>query len=113
MENNPTNNENTTTPSSNTGMAILCYLGILIVIPLLTAAKDDPFVKFHIKQGLTLIILFFVSSAIMIVPILGWVVGGIAWVVGVILAILGIINAVNGAQKELPIIGKYSKYFNF
>jgi len=35
-------------------MAILAY--ILFFIPLLTDSKNDPYVKYHIKQGLVLFI---------------------------------------------------------
>ncbi|MCD6422236.1 hypothetical protein J7L13_02730 [bacterium] len=36
-------------------MAVLCYLGILVLIPLVLK-KSDPEVKFHIEQGLTLFV---------------------------------------------------------
>lgn len=38
----------------NIGMAIVAY--IIFFIPLLTEAKKDPFVKYHVKQGLVLFI---------------------------------------------------------
>lgn len=99
--------------SSNKGMAILAYLGILILIPFLTEAKNDPFVKFHMKQGLTLIILFVASMIIGVVPLLGWLISFVLCVAGLIFVIIGILNVLGGKQKELPIIGKYSKHFNF
>ncbi|HOE15288.1 MAG TPA: hypothetical protein PLH82_01145 [Candidatus Paceibacterota bacterium] len=43
-----------TVKEKNTGMAILAY--ILFFIPLLTDSKKDPFVKYHVKQGLVLFI---------------------------------------------------------
>ena len=46
----------------NTGMAVLAY--ILFFIPLLTDAKNDPFVKFHVKQGL---VLFLANILVLIV----------------------------------------------
>ena len=52
MENNTTHHEG----EKNTLMAVLAYLGILILVPFLTDAKKDPFVKFHLKQGVALII---------------------------------------------------------
>jgi len=42
----------TKTEEKNTGMAIVAY--ILFFIPLLTDAKKDPFVKYHVKQGLVI-----------------------------------------------------------
>ena len=38
----------------NAGMAIVAYL--LFFIPLLTEARKDPFVRYHVKQGLVLFI---------------------------------------------------------
>jgi len=96
----------------NVGMAVLCYLGILVLIPFLTDAKNDPFVKFHIKQGLTLLIFDIIISVIMVIPFIGWVVGGVGWILVLVLFIMGIINAVGGVEKPLPIIGQYGEKFN-
>ena len=84
--------------NDNKVMAILCYLGWLILIPLI--ASKSRYVKFHANQGLILFIAGFLS----IIPLVGWVISIVAF----ILAILGIINAVNGRAKQLPIIGKFS-----
>ncbi|MBQ2708036.1 MAG: zinc-ribbon domain-containing protein [Clostridia bacterium] len=84
--------------NDNKVMSILCYLGWLILIPLL--ASKSRYVKFHANQGLILFIAGFLS----IIPLVGWVISIVAF----ILAILGIINAVNGRAKQLPIIGKFS-----
>ena len=91
----------------NTLMAVLCYFNILILVPLLTEAKNDPFVKFHIKQGLILIIAGIITSVILMIPFLGWIVGFIMWIILLILFVIGLINALSGKESELPIIGKY------
>lgn len=109
----PTFNPPPSSGSSNMGMAILAYLGILIVVPFLTEAKNDPFVKFHIKQGLSLIILEVIAMFVNIVPVLGWIVGFFLWLVILIFIIMGIMNAASGKQKELPLIGGLAKNFNF
>ncbi len=106
------------TPSSTpaTGgsmMAIFAYLGILIIIPFLTGSKDDPFVKFHIKQGLVLIISFVIGTVVSIVPILGWLVGFVLFLFNAVMVILGIINVVSNKQSQLPLIGKFADKFNF
>lgn len=94
----------------NTGMAILAY--ILFFIPLLTDAKNDSFVKYHIKQGLLLFILWVACWIIAIVPFVGRVISPILSIFGVILMVIGIINASQGKEKELPIIGKYGEKLN-
>lgn len=101
-----------TPPAQNTGMAILSYLGILVIIPLLVA-KDDPYVKFHIKQGLVLLIAEIVISFFSMVPIIGWIFGGLLWLGLIVLIIMGIVNAAGGKQTELPLIGKMAEHFHF
>ena len=91
--------------SSNKIMAALSYLGIFVLIPLL-AAKDSKYARFHVNQGLILLICCVVSFAISRIPGLAF----IAWILNLaifILAVIGIINAVKGQAKELPYIGKY------
>jgi uncharacterized membrane protein len=98
---------------NNTGMAILAYLGILIIVPFLTEAKNDPFVKFHIKQGLVLIISEFVAIFLFAIPFFGWIVAPFIWLFNLIMIIVGIINAASGKQTELPLIGSFGRNFNF
>ena len=106
----------TEAPSSgggkNTGMAILAYFGILVLIPLLTTAKTDAYVKFHTKQGLVLLIFFVILNILWVIPILGWIVGTVGWLFGIVLFIMGIVNAAGGNEKELPVIGQYGSKFN-
>lgn len=89
-------------------MALLCYLWLLILIPLLTDAKSDPYVKFHVKQGLVLLIASFGSMVLGVIPILGWILIPFYSLFILILAIIGIINALTGKEKALPLIGKYA-----
>lgn len=103
--------------SGNKGMAILAYLGPLILVPFLTEAKNDPFVKFHLKQGLVLIITSIGFG------ILKSFIPGSLWTFNILLSfvslgfliidIIGIINASTGKMAELPIIGGFAKSFNF
>jgi len=95
----------------NTGMAIVAYL--IFFVPLLTEAKNDPFVKFHVKQGLVLFISYIVDMFIGLVPILGWIIAPILFLVLIVLLIIGIINAAGGKEKELPLIGGLAKNFKF
>ncbi len=106
----PTINVGDGAVQKNTLMAVLSYVGPLIILSFLTS-KDDPFVKFHIKQGLVLFV----------VEIATWFIGSMVWafwplinlinLAVFILAILGILNAVKGREKALPIVGKFSEYF--
>lgn len=86
-------------------ISALAYL--VFFIPLIADGTDQEY-RFHANQGL-IVLIFGVLVLVVgtIIPIIGWFVilpiGGIVWLV---FMILGIVNAVNGAQKELPLIGK-------
>lgn len=98
---------------SNKWMAALSYFSILVLIPLFTDAKNDPFVKFHVKQGLVLfgagIVINFVLPMISILRPFG---GLLSLVLG-IFAILGLVNVYKGKQEYLPLIGKIGDSFKF
>jgi len=94
----------------NIGMAVIAY--ILFFIPLLTEAKNDPFVKYHVKQGLILFIVAFILMVISLVPVIRW----FSWLLNIglfVLFIIGILNALNGREKQLPLIGKFAENFKF
>lgn len=93
----------------NTGMAVVAY--ILFFIPLLTEDKNDPYVKFHTKQGLTLFVAWVIIMIFSQVPILGWLLALPLNLAMLVLMVMGIINAVNGEKKELPLIGQYADRF--
>jgi uncharacterized membrane protein len=98
----------------NTLMAILAYIGPLVIVSYLVA-KDDPFVKFHIKQGL---VLFVAEVVIMLAWQMLW---GFLWPIAMlvnllnlallVLSIIGIVNAAQGNEKALPLVGGFSKHF--
>lgn len=106
----------TAAPSEHnaTLMGVLAYLGPLVFIPFVLA-KDVPFVKFHVKQGLVL----FVLEAILWVLVeimMFWILAPIVMVVNIgllVLSIIGIINVVQNKQVEIPLLGKYASHFKF
>jgi len=98
-------------------MAVFAYLWILIIIPFLTEAKNEPFVKYHLKQGLALIIFELIGWVagwfLIFIPFIGWLIMWLWWIASFVLAIMGILNVLNGQEKELPIVGQYGKNFKF
>jgi uncharacterized membrane protein len=90
------------TPVKNsTLMGILSYIGPLVIISYLTS-KNDPFVKFHIKQGLVLLC---IEVAIGVLGSLVWMFWPILQIVHfltIVLSIIGIINVVGGETKRAP-----------
>lgn len=92
-------------------IAAVCY--VLFIIGYFTVEKDSPFVKFHMKQSLTLLVFSVILSMIGIIPILGWLIAFFGGILSIILFIIGIVNALGGKEKELPLIGKYAEIFSF
>lgn len=108
----PSNVGNSSSGGDNTLlMGVLSYLGPLVIVSYLTS-KDNPFVKFHIGQGLVL----FVAEAIL------WVASRMFWpfmmfisllhLALFILSIIGIANVVNKKKTPLPIVGSLAKHFS-
>lgn len=100
----------------NKVMAVLAYLGILVLVPFFMA-KESRFARYHVRQGLTLFVLEIAYS--MIYQILTVAILMVSWrfyyivrlfgyvaLVFPVMAVMGIVNAVNGQEKELPVIGK-------
>ena len=95
-------------------MAILAYLGILVLVPIL-AAKESPFARYHANQGLILVIawvavyiVFFILAIALAFAGLGWLISLLSfaiYIVLLVLVILGIVNAAKGEAKPLPLIG--------
>ena len=88
--------------------ALLSYLGILVVIPLLLK-RDDDFVMFHAKQGLVLMIGTFL--AVLLMPFFG--LGSLLMLFIFILSIMGIIASLQEKKTRLPLVGDIAEKINF
>ena len=101
----------------NKVMAVLSYIGVLVLVPII-GAKDSKFVRYHANQGLLLLIASVAYNLALrivnaILFVISWRLGFISTILSVgsvvflVLGIIGIVNAANGRAKELPVIGKY------
>lgn len=101
-----------TSRDQNKLMAVLAYIGPLVLVSYFTA-KENPFVKFHIKQGLVLfaieVIIWLLGMTMMMYSL--YMIINLVNIVLLVLSIIGIVNAVNGKEKELPVVGQFSKHF--
>lgn len=102
--------------SQNKALALLSYIGILVLIPIF-CAKHSKFARFHANQGLLLVI---ASAAVGVVNCILSALTYAWWPFVLLelpvallslamtaLMVLGIVNAARGKAKELPFIGKY------
>lgn len=90
--------------AENKVLCVLCYFGILLLIPLLVK-KDSAFVRFHSNQGLVLMLFNIIVSILAAIPLVGWVVSIVGAVAGLVFWIMGLVNVLNGRAKTLPLIG--------
>lgn len=90
-------------------MATLSYLGPLVIIPFLTH-RDNPFVLFHIKQGLVLFILLLILQFIQFILVFLLPLMIPLYVGLLVLGMVGILNALRRKEVELPIIGKFASH---
>lgn len=102
--------------AKNKPFAILAYLGILFIVPMI-AAKDSPFAKYHANQGLILFIVWLVAmiattiiGSIPVVGLISFLLWPLTWAACLILTVIGILNAAKGETKPLPYIGNYTIY---
>lgn len=91
----------------NKVMALLSYIGVLVLVPLL-AKKDSKYAQFHAKQGLVLFLAEIANGILYLIPGVNFVWFFVGWIVSIffiVLSIMGIMNAYQGKAKELPVIG--------
>ena len=88
----------TGTTSDSRLFSYLSYISFLCFLPSLLGIQD-PFTRFHAKQGRKL---FWTSLLVSWIPGLN----AIAWLLQVVLAVIGIRNVSNGVMAELPIVGR-------
>ncbi len=90
--------------------AIMAYLGILCLLPLLLK-KENKFALFHGKQGLVLFIGEMAILILNIIPILGQ----ILWILGFLLfgtlSLVGIIQVLMGRYWKMPVICDIAEKF--
>ena len=96
--------------ADNKVMAVLAYIGILFLIPLL-AAPNSRFARFHTNQGLVLflaeVVLGAAGGVLGLIPFVGWIISRAIGIVCLAFMIIGIVNAANGKAKELPLVGSF------
>ena len=98
--------------------AVLSYFLVGILWWLLDEKlKKNAFVKFHVKQGLVLLIASVALSVagwvLVFIPVIGWIAQVVLQIGLFVLWVMGILGAVQGKTKEVPLLGPYAKNFKF
>lgn len=87
--------------------AALCYVGVLVLVPLLLR-KEDRFVNWHIRQGLVvlgMIILSLLATA--------WIapVGNLLFLLVMIVDVIALVQALLGKSWKIPLLGRLASSF--
>ena len=114
-----TNNYTANDIQTGKGMSVLSYLGLLWLIPFFdNTRRNNPYVRFHMNQGLILLIISLIIQVIgavvcavldffwlsFISSIVGVAVDFVQFIIFAF-EILGIVNVLKNTAKELPFIG--------
>lgn len=88
--------------------AVLSYVGILVLLPIISGATQSSFVKFHAKQGLVILgleILAIIASY--------WVsyIGGVVFILMLLASLAGIFSALREDKWYIPGIGNLADLF--
>ncbi|MDD6044549.1 MAG: DUF4870 domain-containing protein [Clostridia bacterium] len=108
MENSYTTNENKRTDVEKyrylAALSYVCPIGIFLMLML---DKDSNYIRHHANQAVCLVLWFAVCGLAMIIPLLGWIAGGIGMVAGVVFAIIAVVRTLKREYYQIPVIGKY------
>jgi uncharacterized membrane protein len=90
-------------------LLVLCYLGLLAVIPYLVA-RGPGLLRFHARQGLALGLLGVICAGVALVPFIGFV-GHLGIALVFVLSILGIVKALSGESWRVPVAADLADRF--
>ena len=113
--------EKTSTGLEENVAGLLAYLlGFITGIVFYVIEKENKFVRFHAMQSIiTFGALFIISIVIIpiiaIVPIIGWIIGGLLsvliWIITIVLWIILMYKAYKGEKFKLPIVGNIAEKY--
>ena len=118
----PATGQETKTTETSTGLepkvaGLLCYLvGWITGIIFLLIEKDNKFVRFHAIQSIAtfgpLHAAFIVISIFGLIPVVGWILGGLVWfalfVLTIVLWIVLMYKAYHEEEWKVPIAGDFA-----
>lgn len=104
----PDNND-LTGLDSNVLLASMSYIAVLVLIPIFSGAIKNPFINFHVKQGLVILI----GEIIAIIASI-WIssLGGLLFVLMLIASIIGLFTSLHGEKRYIPGIGTIADLFS-
>jgi uncharacterized membrane protein len=106
-ETNPPQTADSRDAQENKHLALLSYVYILFLIPLLLR-RDSKFCQFHAKQGL---VLFVVELGLSVFGWFLWIppLGMLLVIAAMLISLIGVIKALNGEYWKIPYLYDWSE----
>ncbi len=89
-------------------MAAMSYLGILSLVPFLVN-RDNPYVRFHARQGIMLWMWEVLAIYSLVVPGVGAIFFNLSGLLCFAFSVIGLISVFMGRAWKLPLIGKWAE----
>ncbi len=94
--------------SENVVFAILSYIPVLCIVPLLTQREDD-FVMFHARQGLVLFLALVAISFFRVLPYFGRAVWNLSLIIYGLTAVYAVAQILMDKKWEIPLISDWAE----
>jgi uncharacterized membrane protein len=88
---------------------VLCYLVGWISGLFFLALGKDGFVRFHALQSIVTFGALTVAFALILVPVIGWLLSYIVFLIAFILWIILMVKAAQGKRFKLPLAGSFAE----
>ncbi|MEO5332455.1 MAG: hypothetical protein H7839_10560 [Magnetococcus sp. YQC-5] len=89
-------------------MALLSYLGVLSLVPLIVN-RNDPYVRFHARQGVILWMWEVIAIYTLLMPGLGKLFFRFSSITCLALSLVGVLSVILGRAWKMPVIGKWAE----
>lgn len=94
--------------SDNKAFAMLLYLaGVLGLLVALIASRDSAYLKFHLRQGIKILVVTLLSVVLCVIPFLGWIVAGVWSVMSLVITLICFFRVCAGKSIEAPIVRSF------
>ncbi|MBF0626955.1 MAG: hypothetical protein HQL91_01920 [Magnetococcales bacterium] len=89
-------------------LAAMSYLGILSLVPLVVN-REDPYVRFHARQGIVLWMWEVLAIYSLVIPGVGRAFFGISSLLCFLFSVIGLVSVFTGRAWKLPLVGNWAE----
>lgn len=88
-------------------LAVMSYLGVLSLVPLVMN-RDDPYVQFHARQGVILWMWEVLAIYTLLIPAVGSFFFRFSSLACLVLSVVGVLSVLLGRAWKFPILGNWA-----